>query len=170
MPKNSKILLITVVGFAGIVLFLYIMGEQAHEPASSLIVKERDKLARSLQDDPSPRNASAAAESAEKLADLDHRLAMAYIAENRPDTAVAVLERLIRDEEGRGAGEGMRSPRSYRKLSRYYEALSDAYELMRNDSEAMSAKNKRIEMLSKAEDAKRREVLKEGKTVGRSRE
>lgn len=168
MLQNRRSLVIALVVVAGLALFLYVMGERANEPASSQILKARDAFARSLAQDRTPKGA--VADPAERLEDLDHRLATAYLSENLPAKAVDVLKRLIRDEEGKTAAGAQRSSRSYRKLSQYYEDLAEAYELMRNDGDAMSAKNKRIEMLSKAEEAKRREALKEGRSVGRGAE
>ena len=169
MLQNQRTLLIAAAGVAGVALFLYVMGERADEPASSRIAKERERIARIFAEGQERNNTGAAKDAAERLADLDQRLARAYLAEEKYDKAIVVLERLITNEESRVGAEG-RSARSYRTLSRYYEELADAHERMQHEIEAMSAKNKRIEMLSKAEDAKRREALREGKTVGKGLE
>lgn len=167
MKRYGRHLIVAAAVAATVLLILYLFGEVS-APVSSLLGKERDRLVRSLKENGSPQGA-AARDIEEKIEVLDYRLAMAYNAENRPDKAVAVLERLIRDEEAKAAGK-KRSSRSYLREARYYETLADAYDLKRDDGEVMSAKHKRLELLSKAEDRKREEMLEEGRHVGTSSE
>jgi hypothetical protein len=80
------------------------------EPVSSMIAKERDKLARSSWEESEGKDPGAAAKLKAKLEALDFQLAAAYHAEGRAEKAAVVLEGLIKSEQAKGsqAGQGAR--------------------------------------------------------------
>lgn len=81
----------------------------------------------------------------DKIASLDFDLARAYIREKRPDDAIEILQKLIRDNRHRknfyGEPMGMVSA-FYGMEVLYYEALADAY-TQKNDKESAEKATKK---------------------------
>jgi hypothetical protein len=147
-----------------VVLVPYLLRE-APKPGSSLIILEREKLARSKDEARAGKDLFYARDFEEKLQSLDYRLAVAYNSENRPDEAIVTLERLIKGEETRQRGGLPRSSRSYLNAARYYEALTASYELKKDDGNAKKAARLRGEMLETAAERRKREEQGEGKFI-----
>ncbi len=140
------------------------------EPASSMIARERDRLARSSWKSDEGKDPGAAARLRTKLETLDFALAVAYNAEDRADKAASVLEGLIKAEQAKGAPGGTRSPQSFRNEARYYETMIESCVTMKDEACAERARHRRLDALSRAEDQKRREMLGEGRSIGRGME
>lgn len=137
------------------------------EPVSSLIAKERDKLARSSWEEGEEKGSAAAERLRARLELLDVQLAAAYNEEGRPAKAVAVLENLIKAEKAKGAPDGTRSSRSFRNEARYHEMMIAACVQLKDDVCAERALHRRLDALSRAEDRKRLEMLGEGRSIRR---
>lgn len=140
------------------------------EPVSSMIAKERDRLARSSWEEGEGKDPGAAARLRAKLEALDFQLAVAYNAEGRAGKAAAVLEGLIKAEQAKGAPGGTRNSRSFRNEARYYETMIESCVQMEDDACAERALHRRLDALSRAEEQKRREMLGEGRNIRRGME
>ena len=140
------------------------------EPVSSMIAKERDRLARSSWEEDEGKEPGAAAKLRAKLEALDFQLAVAYNAESKGDKAAAVLESLIKAEQAKGAQSGTRSAQGFRNEARYYETMIESCVQMKDDACAERARHRRLDALSRAEDQKRREMFGEGRSIGRGME
>ena len=151
--------------FAVIAFAVFLMKE-ASKPESSIITAERDKLARSLDKARAQKDENYIRDLKDKQQFLSYRLALAYTAENKPDEAVAVLEKMINDEEAKLTSGRPRRSRSYFDEARYYEALIRAYELKKDDAGAQKAARNHDELLARALEQKRQEERGEGKSVG----
>ncbi len=107
-----------------------------------------------------------AVEFQDRLQMLDYRLALAYNSENSPDKAIAVLQRLIGDEEAKGEGRSARRSRSYLNEARYYEALKESFDLKHDGAAATQAAARSDELRARAAQLKKIESSEEGKSVG----
>jgi hypothetical protein len=146
------------------VLVPYLLRE-APKPESSLIILEREKLARSKDEARAGKDPFYARDFEEKLQFLDYRLAVVYNSENRPDEAIVTLERLIKGEETRERGGLPRPSRSYMNAARYCEALIASFTLKKDDGNAKKAARLREEMLETAAERKKMEEQGEGKFI-----
>lgn len=164
MKRFLKIFFL-VVAVLTVAFILYVAIEVA-TPVSSMIAKERDQLARSLKEHRAGKDADEADRIAAKIEALNFQLAVAYNAEDRPEKAITVLENLIKIEQSKAAAERGRNSRSYRSEARYYETMIDSCVMKKDEDCAERARHRRLDALSRAEDRKRQEMLKEGKSVG----
>jgi hypothetical protein len=163
MKNFAVIVLLLIVAVAGTVLYLF---QPSFAPAESmLIAMERSKFVKSQDVTRINSDPVYACAVRLKLENLDYLLAKAYIAENMPDDAVAVLEKLISSEEVRNDGSTRRRSRSCANEARYYKALREAYALKQDDARAESADKQRDELITIAYTAKKREQLEEGKSL-----
>jgi hypothetical protein len=149
-----------------VIVFALFLLKEASKPESSIIAAERDNLARFLDKDRAQKDENYIRDLKDKQQFLGYRLALAYTAENKPDEAVAVLDKMIRDEEAKTPGGRPRRSRSYFDEARYYEALVRAYELKKDDAGAQKAARIHDELLARALEQKRQEERGEGKSVG----
>jgi hypothetical protein len=149
---------------ATVVIAVY-LARTALAPMSAMIAKERNNLARSVDQDRALRDPAYTHAVEEKLHILGYRLAMAYNAENKPDKAIEVLRKLIDDERAREKIGAQRNSRSYLNESRYYEAMAESYELKEDENNANRARHERIKLLSKASELRKQENREEGRTV-----
>src|SRR5512142_2505209 len=97
MKTYLKIALL-VFAVVAVAFALFIMKE-ASKPESSIIAGERDRLARSVDEDCAKKDEDYSRDLENELQFLGYRLALAYIAENKADEAIAVLDKMIQDEE-----------------------------------------------------------------------
>ncbi len=150
---------------AAILLAVYLV-RQAAVPQSAIIAKEKNRLYASrdkkrMADDP-----VYAGELEDKLALMDYWMAVAYNDENKPDKAIAILQRLISKEEA-GEKSGMpRRSRSYMHEANYYEALKESFELKHEVAEVNRALDRYTQLKIKAAELKRLESREDGKYVG----
>jgi predicted Zn-dependent protease len=151
---------------AVVVAFTLFTLREASKPESAIIAAERDKLARSLDKDRAQKDQDYARDLHDKLQFLGYRLAVAYIAENKPNDAIVVLEKMIKDEEATSSVNRPRRSRSYFDEARYYEELIGAYELKGDDTDAIKAARLHDELQVRASELKRQEERDEGKSVG----
>jgi hypothetical protein len=164
--KHYFRLVVLFVVVAGLVIVFY-AAKQAAAPESAIIAKERDRMMAGFDKARAGRDPLYAIEFEDKSAFIDYQLALALIRENEPDRAIAVLQKLIAQEEVSGGG-GLRRYRSFQKEAGYYEVLAQAYELKQDAAAVQKAAETRTALLAKAEDAKRKERQEEGRWVGRS--
>ncbi len=156
MKRFWKFLLLF--AFVAAAAFIIYIALEVAAPVSSMIAKERDTLARSSGGEGDPLR------TAEKLQALDFQLAVAYNAEDKPDKAITVLENMIKTEQAKGPSA--RSSRSYRNEARYYETMIDSCIMKKDEECAELSRHRRLDALSRAENQKRQEMLKEGKSMG----
>jgi hypothetical protein len=149
-----------------VIAFALFLMKEASKPESSIIAAERDKLSRSLDKDRDQKDENYVRDLKNKQQFLSYRLALAYTAENKPDQAVAVLDKMIRDEEAKTPGGRPRRSRSYFDEARYYDALIRVYELKKDDTGAQKAARIHDELMSRALEQKKQEERGEGKSVG----
>ncbi len=161
MKPHLKLLLFFSIGI--VVVFAVYLAREISAPLSAIIAKERNALARSLDKE---QDAARVQELQVRLRFLDERLALAYIAENKPDAAIRTLQKLIDQEEAKDKSGIRRNARSYFREARFYEEMSECYELKKDDIEAIATNNKRIMLLSTASELKKRENREEGSSVG----
>ncbi len=164
MKTYSKIALL-VFAVVAIAFALFIMKE-ASKPESSIIAGERDKLARSLDKDRATKDEDYSRDLEHKLQFLGYRLALAYITENKANEAIAVLDKMIQDEEAKSRSGRPRRSRSYFDEANYYDALIGAYQLKRDDARAIEAARTHDELMASAWELKRQEERGEGRSVG----
>ncbi len=152
-----------------IMLAVYTM-RRVSAPESAIIAHERNAIYMARDKDRMEKDPTYAIEMRERLQFLDLRTAVAHIAENNPDAAIAVLQQLIAEEEAQvKSGIGGRS-RSYVNEMRFYETLKDAYELKKDEAGAKKAMEAYEVLLLKAAEARKRESQEEGKLVGSPRD
>jgi predicted Zn-dependent protease len=151
---------------AGVLALVLFLMKEAPKSESSIIAGERDKLARSLDKDRAQKDQDYVRDLDDKLGVLGYRLALAYIAEKKPDDAIGVLEKMIKDEEVKSPDNRPRRSRSYFDEARYYGALMRAYELKGDDGGTTKAAWFRDELQARALELKRQEEQGEGKSVG----
>lgn len=162
MKSYAKIALLFI-GVAAIVLVLYVTKETS-QPESGIIAEERARLARSKDNRRAEQDPLYAINFENNLRYTDYRLAVAYNSENRPDDAIAILERIIKDESQEKNGI-LRRSRSYATVARYYEALAKSFELKKEPDLMNKAMQSREEMLAKAAELRKKEDLAEGKSI-----
>jgi hypothetical protein len=148
------------------VAFTLFLLKEASQPESSIIAGERDRLSGSLDKDRAQKDENYARDHEDKLRFLSYRLALAYTAENKPDQAIAVLNKMIQDEEAKSRSGRPRRSRSYFDEAKYYDALIGAYQLKRDDASAIQAARIHDELRATALDLKREEERGEGRSVG----
>jgi len=151
------------IGVVAVVLVLYVIKETS-KPESGIIAEERARFARSKDNSRARQDLLYATSFENKLRFIDYRLAVAYNSENRPDDAIAILERIIKEESQEKNGIPLRS-QSYAAAAIYYEALARSYELKQNPDNMKKAMQSREEMLSTAEELRKKEDLEEGKLL-----
>ncbi len=148
---------------AAVFLVLFLIKEPS-KPESAIIAAERADLAHSKDNTRAKQDPLYAAILESQLRFLDYRLAVAYNSENRPDDAIAVLQRIIKEESQLKEGV-LRRSRSYTEEAHYYEALVASYELKKDPDAAEKAMQSRGELLTKAAEARKIEDLSEGKSI-----
>jgi len=161
MKQYLRIVVLFVV--AVVLLLVFTVFRKASAPESSIIAGEKKKIEASL-DKNRTKDPIYAAGVQEKLRLLDYRIAVAYNKENKPDDAITVLQKLIAQEESKSAGA--RRSASYEKEANYYEALQAAYALKHDDAGAERANDRRRQAAARAEEAKKKERLEDGRSVG----
>lgn len=168
MKMYSRVAVLSVVVILVLLTFFFLRRTSA--PESSIIAAERNKLAASQDKQRMESDIVYAHEFRSKLRFLDHRLAVAYNKENRPEAAIEILEKLVNDEELKNRdGDAARNSRSYLEEARYYETLQEAYVLKNDKSAAEKAGRYRDELMSRAETAKKQERLEDGKSLTEAR-
>jgi len=145
----------------------FYVARQATEPQSAIIARESSKFYASRDQNRMKSDPIYAGEVREKTAFLDYRRALAFNAENRPDKAIEILQRLIREEEAKGNGGIPRRSRSYMKEADYYEALKEAFELKNDPAEVNRALDQYARLRTKALELRRLESTEDGRLVGR---
>ncbi len=168
MKTYLRIAVLSVVAAA--VLFTVYLVRQASVPQSAIIAMERYKIYASRDKGRMESDRLYALDIQEKLDFLDYRLAVACNAEDKPDEAITVLQKLINNEEAKGKSGTPRRARSYLNEARYYEALKESYDLKRDEAGGKAAVEQRAELMTRAAEAGRRESSGEGKSVGSSGE
>jgi len=163
--KTYLRLTILVAVVAAILLAVYLV-RQAAVPQSAIIAKERSRLYASRDKKRMANDPAYAGELADKLDLLDYWTAAAYNDENKPDKAIAILQRLINDEEARGRGGIPRRSRSYMHEANYYEVLKESFELKHEGAEVNKALDRYTQLKIKAAELKRLESREDGKYLG----
>jgi len=158
-------LMVFFIAAVAILFFIYVV-KQTSAPESVIIAKERDHIYASRDKSRLEKDQLYARELQDKLQFLGNRLAVAYNAENRPDEAIAVLQQLISDEEGKGKTGILRRSRSYLNEAQYYEVLKESYDLKHDENNAQKAAKSREDLLARAAELRIRESREEGKSVG----
>jgi hypothetical protein len=153
---------------AAILLAVFYLVRQATVPQSSIIEKERNRLYASRDLNRLANDPVYAVELEDKLALLDYWRAAAYNAEKKPDKAIAILQRLINDEEAGEKGGIPRRSRSYMHEADYYEALKGSFELKHDPAEVNKALDRYTQLKAKAAELKKLESREDGKYVGTS--
>ena len=164
MKTYVKITILFVV-VALIVFAVYAM-RRVSAPESALIAHERDAIYAARDKNRMEKDETYAVEMRDRLQFLDLRIASAYIAENNPDAAIAVIQKLIADEESQMKKEAAPRSRSLVNEMRFYETLKNAYELKKDEAGVKKAAEASDALQLKAADARRRESREEGKHVG----
>jgi predicted Zn-dependent protease len=163
--KTYLRLTILVAVSAAIVFAVYLV-RQATVPQSVIIAKERNRLYSSRDKKRMAGDPVYAGDLDDKLALLDYWMAAAYNDENKPDKAIAILQRLINDEEAREKGGISRRSRSYMHEANYYEALKESFELKHEVAEVNKSLDRYTQLKIKAAELKRLESREDGKYVG----
>ncbi len=151
---------------AAAVLFVVYLVRQAKAPQSAIIARERNRVYSSRETDRMKNDPLYASKLQEQLALLDYRLAVAYNTENDPDKAIAVLQRLIAEEEAGETSGIPRRSRSYMLEADYYEALKESYELKHDAADVNKALDRYAELRTKASELRRLESRAEGRSMG----
>ena len=152
---------------AVIVLAVHLV-RRASTPESSIIATERNRMYASRDEERMEKDPIYAQALLSKLQFLDYRTAVAYNEENKPDAAISILDRLIKEEEGKGKNGTPRHSRSYQNEARWYEALERSYHLKQDEAGAKKAAEVRSELMARAQERKDVERRGEGRQVGRS--
>ncbi|HXY53073.1 MAG TPA: hypothetical protein VEM40_00180 [Nitrospirota bacterium] len=161
--KPSLKIAALIAGAAVVVLILHLMKETS-KPESSIIEEERARFSRSKDIGRAGQDLLYASSFENRLRFLDYRLAVAYNSENRPNDAITILERMIKEESGEHNGIPPRS-RNYTVAAQYYEELARSYELKQDPDNAKKAMQNREKMLALATESRIKENLSEGKTI-----
>jgi uncharacterized membrane protein YvbJ len=164
MKTYVKITILFVV--VALIVFAAYATRRVSAPESAIIAHERDALYAARDKDRMEKDAIYAVEMRDRLQFLDLRIASAYLAENDPDAAIAVIRKLIAEEEAHAAGGVARRSRSYVNEMRFYETLKNAYELKKDEAGVKNATDAYDALLLKAAEARTRESREEGKHVG----
>lgn len=160
---------ILLVAVALIMLAFYAV-QRVSAPESTIIAHERNAFYMARDRDRMEKDPSYAAEISERLQFLDLRTAAAYVAENEPDAAIAIVQKLITVETARAKSGMDGHSRNYANELRFYEILNDAYELKKDEEGAQKAREAYEALLLKAEEARKRKSREEGKQVGSPRD
>jgi hypothetical protein len=163
--KTYLRLTVLVAVFAAILFAVYLV-RQATVPQSAIIAKERNRLYASRDKKRMVNDPIYAGELEDKLALLDYWMAVAYNDEKKPDKAIAILQRLINDEEARDKDSIPRRSRSYMHEANYYEALKESFELKHEMAEVNKALDRYTQLKIKAAELRRLESRDDGKYVG----
>ena len=163
MKGFAPVVFLLLAAAAATALFLY--WPAAAPSDSRSIAFEKSRLAGSLDQARVANDPVYARKFEMKLKDLDYLLAKAFIRENDPDAAIAVLQKLISDEVAGSNGLARRRYRSWMDEARYYEALRQSNRLKRENAEAERADQRRGEILARAQAAKNEEQLEEGRSI-----
>jgi hypothetical protein len=164
MKNNVRLVVLFVVAI-GLVI-VYALAQQAAAPESAIISRERSKMIADVDKARASQDSVYAAEIREKASFLDYRMALAFLKENNPDSAIPVLQKLIQDEE-----TSSNSPRRFHSFQReadYYQALATAYDLKHDAPASGKADEARTRLLAEGQEAKGRERQEEGRWVGKS--
>ncbi len=154
--------------FAVVVVILVAvnMVRQTTAPESVIIARERDKMQDSRDKQRLEGDPLYVRQFQDKIHFLEYRLAIAYNAENRPDEAIAILQRLIGDEESQRKTADVRLPQSYLNEAQYYEVMKESYDIKHDGDKAQKAAKSREDLLVTAAELRERESKEEGKSVG----
>jgi tetratricopeptide (TPR) repeat protein len=163
---KSYLRLIVFFGVAVSLLIVVSLVRQTTEPQSSIIDRERNRVYASRDEGRMKSDPVYASGFREKAAFLDYRLAIAYNAENKPDKALVVLQRLINDEEAKEKDAIPRRSRSYMKEADYYEALKEAFELRHDMAGVNKALDQYARLRTKALELRILEGREDGRYVG----
>ncbi len=164
MKTYVKIAVLFIV--AALIVFAVSALQRASLPESAIIAHERDAIYASRDKIRMEKDVTYAVDMRDRMQFLDLRTAAAHIAENNPDAAIAVIRKLIAEEEAHAASSVARRSRSYENEMHFYETLASAYELKKDDDGAKKAREAHDAFLLKAGEAKKRESTEEGKHVG----
>ena len=164
MKTYVKITILFVV--VAVILFAVYAMRRVSAPESAIIAQERDAIYAARDKNRMEKDETYAIEMRDRLQFLDLRTAAAYIAENNPDAAIAVVQKLIAEEEARAKNDVARRSRSYVNEMRFYETLKNAYELKKDEAGVKKATEAYDALQLKAAEARKRESMEEGKHVG----
>ncbi len=164
MKTYVKIVVLFIV--AALIVFAVSALQRASLPESAIIAHERDAIYASRDNIRMEKDVTYAVDMRDRMQFLDLRIAAAHIAENNPDAAIAVIRKLIAEEEAHAASSVARRSRSYESEMHFYETLAGAYELKKDEDNAKKAREAHDAFLLKAGEAKKRESTEEGKHVG----
>jgi len=157
-----KIIVLFIVA-AAVLMVLYLMRESS-KPESAIIAAEKSNLVHSQDTKRAEQDPVYAASLESKLRFLDYRQAVAYNSENRPDDAIVILLRIIKEESQMKDGIPRRS-RSYAAEAQYYEALVTSYDLKKDTDARKKAMQSHEELLARAAETRKIEDLAEGKSI-----
>jgi hypothetical protein len=159
-------LIVFFIGAVAVLFLIIFVVKQTSAPESMIIAKERDRIYSSRDKTRVEKDPLYVRELQDKLQFLDYRLAVAYNAENKPDEAISVIQRLINDEEAKGKTGTMRRSRSYLNEALYYEELKKSYDLKHEEDNAQKSIRSRENLLERAAEMRLLESREEGKSVG----
>ena len=168
MKTYVKITILFVV--VALILFAVYTMQRVSAPESAIIAHERDAIYAARDKNRMDKDTAYAVEIQDRLQFLDLRIAAASITENNPDVAIALIQKLIADEEAQTKKDAAPRSRSYVKEMRFYETLKTAYELKKDEAGAKKATEAYDALQLKAAEAKKRESREEGKHVGSARD
>jgi len=166
VPMKTYLRLTILVAVSAAILLAVYLVRQATVPQSVIIAKERNRLYASRDKKRMANDPVYAGELEDKLALLDYWMAVAYNDENKPDKAIAILQRLINDEEAREKGGIPRRSRSYMHEANYYEVLKESFELKHEVAEVNRSLDRYTQLKIKAAELRRLERREDGKYVG----
>jgi hypothetical protein len=164
MRTYVKITILFVV--AALIVFTVYATRRIAAPESAIIAHERDAIYSARDKNRMEKDESYAVDMRDRLQFLDLRIAVASIAENNPDAAIALVQKLIADEEARTKADIAPRSRSYVNEMRFYETLKNAYELKKDEGGVKKASEAYDALQLKAAEARKRESREEGKHVG----
>jgi hypothetical protein len=164
MKPYVKITILFVV--VALVMFAAYAMRRVSLPESAIIAHEREAIYAARDKNRMEKDETYAVEVRDRLQFLDLRIAAAHIAENHPDAAIAVIEKLIADEEARAQKDVAPRSRSYKNEMRFYDALKSAYEIKKDEAGVKKATEAYDALQLKAAEARKRESQEEGKHVG----
>ncbi len=150
---------------AAVFIVIYTV-KKAAAPESAIISAERNRMYAEQDKSRMQNDPIYAVEFQDRLQILDFRLALTYNSENKPDEAIAVLQRLISGEEAKGKSGPPRRSFSYFNEARYYGALKESFEIKHDEAAATKAAVRSDELKARAEQLKKIESSEEGKSVG----
>ena len=148
-----------------LVMFAVYAMRRVSLPESAIIAHERDAIYAARDKNRMEKDETYAVEMRDQLQFLDLRIAAAHLAENHPDAAIAIIQKLIADEEARTKNDVAPRSRSYKNEMRFYETLKSAYELKKDEAGLKKATETYDALQLKAAEARKRESLEEGRSV-----